>query len=71
MLGKAYSELYLLDDNCLTMAYLNGESPFRYPDPRKMDQAALLLATPQLVELELDQVSQLAAIQAGSAFGLF
>jgi hypothetical protein len=70
LLGKAYSELYLLDDNCLTMAYLNGESPFKYPDQRKRDHAALLLATPQLVELELDRVSQLAAIQAGSAFGL-
>ncbi len=70
MLGKAYAELYLLDDNCLTMAYLNGESPFKYPDQKKRDRAALLLATPQLVDRELDQVSQLAAVQAGRAFGL-
>ncbi len=70
MLGKAYAELYLLDDNCLTLAYLNGTSPTNYPDERKREQAALFHGTPQLVERELDQVSQLAAIQAGRFFEL-
>ncbi len=69
MLGRAYSEVYLLDNNCLSMAYLNGSLPSLYPDQTKFDRATILLATPQLVELELDRVSSLAAQNAGAAHG--
>jgi hypothetical protein len=69
MLGRAYSELFCLDNNCLHMAYLNGTSPMLYPDQAKLDRAAILLATPQLVEMEIDRVSSLAAQQAGQVFG--
>jgi hypothetical protein len=70
MLGRAYSEMFLLDDNCLALAYLNGDSPNNYPDQKKRDRACLLLATPQLVDQELDRVSSLAAVQAGLLYGL-
>jgi hypothetical protein len=70
MLGRAYAEMFLLDNNCLALAYLNGDSPNNYPDQRKRDWAALLLATPQLVDQEIDRVSSLAAIQAGLMYGL-
>jgi hypothetical protein len=70
MLGRAYAEMFLLDNNCLALAYLNGDSPTNYPDQKKRERAALLLATPELVEQELDRVSSLAAIQAGLLYGL-
>ncbi len=69
MLGRAYSELYCLDNNCLAMAYLNGSSPMAYPDQAKLDRAAILLATPQLVELEIDRISSLVAQQAALVHG--
>ncbi len=69
MLGRAYSEIYLLDNNCLSLAYLNGSLPSRYPDQAKFDRATILLATPQLVEMEIDRISSLAAQNAGAANG--
>ncbi len=41
-----------------------------YRDQAKLERAALLLATPELVELEIDRVSSLAANQAGHVFGV-
>jgi hypothetical protein len=70
MLGRAYSELFCLDNNCLSLAYLNGSNPMDYRDQAKLERAALLLATPELVELEIDRVSSLAANQAGHVFGV-
>jgi hypothetical protein len=70
MLGRAYSELYCLDSNCIVLSYLNRDSPFNYPDPKKRERAALLLATPEMVDREIDRVSRLAAIQAGRFHGL-
>jgi hypothetical protein len=70
MLGRAYSELFCLDNNCLSLAYLNGNSPMDYPDQAKLDRAALLLATPELVAQEIDRVSGLAAQQAGQIYGV-
>jgi hypothetical protein len=70
MLGRAYAELYCLDNNCLSMAYLNGTTPCTYPDQAKLDRAAILLATPQMVEAEIDRISSLAAQQAGAIYGV-
>jgi hypothetical protein len=52
------------------MAYLNGTTPCAYPDQVKLDRAAILLATPQMVEVEIDRVSSLAAQQAGAVYGV-
>jgi hypothetical protein len=51
------------------LAYLNGSLPSRYPDQAKFDRATILLATPQLVEMEIDRISSLAAQNAGAANG--
>jgi hypothetical protein len=69
MFARAYAELYLLDNNALILAYLNGDLPSDYPDPAKRDRASIVMGTPQLVDLELDRVSGLAAAQAGHFFG--
>jgi hypothetical protein len=70
MLSRAYSEIYLLDNNALALAYLNGDSVMTYRDQAKRDRASILMGTPELVSIELDRVSSLAAIQAGQIMGL-
>ena len=57
LLGRAYSELYLLDDQALTLSYLNNRSPFCYQSQSKMNSAMLLLATPELVDMDMDNAS--------------
>jgi len=61
LLGRAYAEIYLLDDQALTLSYLNNRSPFCYQDQGKMNRAMLLLATPELVDLDMDAASALNA----------
>ncbi len=58
-----------MDNNALALAYMNGDSPWNYPDQSKKERAALLLATPELVEIEIDNVSRSAAQQAGQVAG--
>jgi hypothetical protein len=70
MLGRAYAELFCLDNNCLSLAYLNGTAPSIYPDQAKLDRAAILLATPQMVESEIDRISSFAAHQVGVLNGV-
>jgi hypothetical protein len=69
ILGYAYSELFCLDDQALTMAYLNQTSPLIYPDVRKKNRTLLLYATPELYEIELDKVSSEFAAHNGRALG--
>ena len=56
-LRRAYSLIYLVHEHALTTSYFNRTSPHSYPDPDKLEQALLHLATPELVDLELDRVS--------------
>jgi hypothetical protein len=69
-LRTAYGEIYLLDEHALTLSYINGTSPFAYPDATKVDKALLLLPSPDLIERELDRTSSLLAFRQGRALGL-
>ncbi len=69
-LRAAYGEIYLLDEHALTLSYVNGTSPFAYPDANKIEKALLLLPSPELVERELDRTSSLLAFRQGRALGL-
>jgi hypothetical protein len=69
ILGKAYAEIHCLNDQALTLAYLNGSSPMSYPDQKKKDRALLLYTTPELLEQEVDRVSSEFAQAVGHALG--
>ena len=51
-LRLAYSAIFLVDDNALTLSVLNGNSPLDYPDRSKFNKALLMVPTPELIELE-------------------
>jgi hypothetical protein len=57
LLSKAYGELHLLDDLALVLSYMNGKSPYDYPDEAKVDQALLLLPSMDLINYDRDAAS--------------
>ncbi len=69
-LRLAYAELYLLDDNAIVLSYLNGTTPFDYPDPAKFNKALLMLPSPDLIMRDLDLASGTLAARQGRALGL-
>jgi hypothetical protein len=56
-LALAYAHIHLLDDQALVLSYMNGTSPFQYPDDSKIDQVMLLLPSFDLINYERDQAS--------------
>jgi hypothetical protein len=70
ILGKAYAEIHCLQDQALTMAYLNGTSPMDYPDQFKKNRALLLYTSPELLEQEIDRASSEYAQAVGQELGL-
>ncbi len=69
ILGKAYAEIHCLQDQALTLAYLNGSSPMAYPDQRKKERALLLYTSPELLEQEIDRASSEYAQAIGQSLG--
>jgi hypothetical protein len=69
-LRLAYAELYLLNDNAIVLSYLNGMTPFDYPDPAKFNKALLMLPSPDLIMRDLDLASGTLAARQGRALGL-
>lgn len=57
LLSRAYGEIHLLDDLALVLSYLNGKSPYDYPDESKVDQALLLLPGMDLLNYDRDAAS--------------
>jgi hypothetical protein len=57
LLSRAYGEIHLLDDLALVLSYLNGKSPYDYPDETKVDQALLLLPGMDLLNYDRDSAS--------------
>jgi hypothetical protein len=57
LLSRAFGELHLLDDLALILSYLNGKSPYDYPDESKVDQALLLLPSMELINHDRDVAS--------------
>ncbi len=56
-LALAYAHIHLVDDQALALSYLNGTSPFSYPDDQKIDQVMLLLPGFDLINYERDRAS--------------
>jgi hypothetical protein len=57
LLSKAYGELHLLDDLALVLSYMNGKSPYDYPDDAKIDRTLLLLPSMDLINYDRDAAS--------------
>ena len=70
LLGRAYSELHLLQDEALTLSFFNQTSPHSYPDQDKKNRALLLMATEELLDQEIDRASGLNAFRCGRTNGL-
>ena len=59
LLRKAYAEINCLDDNAIVLSYLNGGSPYDYPDQSKWNKALLLFPSNELIELEYQRFSRI------------
>jgi hypothetical protein len=57
LLSRAYGEIHLLDDLALVLSYLNGKSPYDYPDETKVDRVLLLLPGMDLLNYDRDFAS--------------
>ena len=65
LLRRAYAEINCLDDNSIVLSYLNGNSPYDYPDQAKWNRALLMFPSNELIELEYQRFSSInSAIRA-------